>query len=311
MEQPDKKNNLQNHAFGIAATLLFHGLILLLFFLIVFTTPIPPWPEDGGGGGGNGLEVNLGTSDDGMGEDQYAQISVPSFQNQKAPEPTPPTEQAEVKATDTPAEDVLTQDNEETVTIPTKTDKPKKKPGKDVVVQQAPVKPVVVQPVVNQNALYKKNKSTNDGTTGKPGNQGREDGKAGAGGYGGTGTGKGTGDGSGTGSGSGSGSGSGTGSGTGGGTGDGVSIDLGGRKARSFQKPNYNSPEQGKIVVKIIVNKQGKVTSASAGAKGTTISEINLRQQSEAAALKTVFEPDDNAKDEQTGTITYTFKKGR
>jgi hypothetical protein len=214
-----------------------------------------------------------------------------------------------VKQAKTQDEEVLTQDNEESVAVPSKTEKTKKKTEMTTPVVKQPVKPVVpVQPVVNPNALYKK-KSNNDGTTGKAGNQGREDGKKGSGNYGGTGTGKGTGDGSGTGSGSGSGSGSGIGSGTGGGVGSGISYDLGGRTARSFGKPFYNSPEQGKIVVSIKVNKQGKVTYASAGAKGTTISEIGLRQQAENAALKTVFAPDADAPDEQRGTITYNFRK--
>ena len=93
--------------------------------------------------------------------------------------------------------------------------------------------------------------------------------------------------------------------------GSGISYDLGGRGARSLPKPTYNSPEQGKIVVSIIVNRQGQVTSASAGAKGTTISEINLRQQAENTARKTVFEPNADAPEEQRGTITYVFVKQR
>ncbi|MFA5972201.1 MAG: hypothetical protein WC780_07615 [Lentimicrobiaceae bacterium] len=311
MDQTDRNKQIQNHILGIAGTLLFHGLLIFLFIFIIFHTPIPPWPEEGGGGGGNGLEINLGTSNEGMGTNQFADISVPSFENKKVPEPVVPPVQQAVKSTNAPAEDILTQENEESVSVPSKPAKTKKKPEKDNAVKQPPVQEVVVkQPVVNPNALYKK-KSNNDGTTGKPGNQGREDGKTGSGNYGGTGTGKGTGDGSGTGSGSGSGSGSGIGSGTGGGTGSGISFDLGGRTARSLQKPFYNSPEQGKIVVSIKVNKQGKVTYAAAGAKGTDISEIGLRQQAESAALKTVFTIDNNAPDEQRGTITYIFKKVR
>ncbi len=309
MEQPDRKNNIQNHVLGIAGTLLFHGLLFLLFFLFVFHTPIPPWPDEGGGGGGNGLEINLGASSEGMGADQYAQVSIPDFENKKVPEPVVTPLQEEVKSANTKAEDILTQDNEEAVSLPSKKDDRKPKIVKDNTVKQPLQPPVVAQPVVNTNALYKKNKNTNDGITGKPGNQGREDGSSGSGNYGGTGTGKGGGNGSGNGSGSGSGSGSGTGSGSGSGNGNGISFDLGGRPARSLQKPFYNSPEQGNIVVTIKVNKQGKVTYASAGAKGTDISEIGLRQQAENAALKTVFAPDENAPDEQRGTITYKFKK--
>ena len=83
MEQTDKKKRLQNQLLGISGTLLFHGLLIFLFIVIIFHTPIPPWPEEGGGGGGNGLEINLGNSDDGMGENQYAQVSIPDFANRK------------------------------------------------------------------------------------------------------------------------------------------------------------------------------------------------------------------------------------
>ncbi len=310
MEQTDN-NRVRNHILGIAGTLLFHGLLLFLFFVIVFHTPIPPWPDEGGGGGGNGLEINLGTSNDGMGDNQFADISVPDFENRKVTEAIIPPVQPEIKAPNTQADDILTQENEESVAVPSKPDNTKKKTEKNTAVKQPVQQEVVKQPVVNPNALYKKKKTANDGTTGKPGNQGREDGTNNSGNYGGTGTGKGTGNGSGDGSGSGSGSGSGNGSGTGGGNGNGISYDLGTRSARILGRPFYNSPEQGKIVVSIKVNKQGKVTYASAGAKGTTISEIGLRQQAESAALKTVFTPDANAPDEQRGTITYVFKKVR
>jgi TonB family protein len=304
----DKKQQVQNHFWGIVATLLFHGLLILLFVVIIFTTPIPPWPEEGGGGGGSGLEINLGTSDDGMGDNQYADISIPSFENRKAPEAVAPPVQQEIKSTNTQAEDVLTQDQEESVSLPSKPDTKKKttKPETVVIQQAQPVAPP--QPVVNKNALYKKSKNS-DGTTGKPGNQGREDGNKGSGNYGGTGTGQGTGDGSGKGSGSGTGEGSGIGGGKGGGVGNGISYDLGTRQARNIPKPAYNSDETGKVVVSIKVNREGRVTYASAGAKGTTITELSLRQQAENAARKAVFAADPNAPDEQRGTITYVFMK--
>jgi outer membrane biosynthesis protein TonB len=311
MDRPDKKQGVKHHLAGLAGTLLFHGLLVFLFITLVFTTPVPPWPEEGGGGGGSGMEINLGNSDDGAGTNQYADISIPDFVNQKAPEPVAPPAQEEVKSPVSDAQDVLTQENEESVAVPSKPEKTTKKPEPEKVVRQTPQPVAPPQPVVNQNALYKKKKNSSDGTTGKPGNQGREDGTAASGNYGGTGTGKGTGNGSGTGPGTGSGSGSGTGDGKGGGIGNGVSYDLGGRKAASLQKPLYNSDDQGVVVVSIKVNKLGKVTYASAGAKGTTISELGLRKQAENAALHTVFSPDENAPDEQRGTITYKFVKVR
>jgi len=93
------------------------------------------------------------------------------------------------------------------------------------------------------------------------------------------------------------------------GKGNSVSFELGGRGSSSFQKPVFNSPVEGKIIVSIIVDRDGKVIYASAGAKGSTISDIKIRQQAENAARKSRFAPDANAPQEQRGTITYIFVK--
>jgi protein TonB len=89
----------------------------------------------------------------------------------------------------------------------------------------------------------------------------------------------------------------------------GVSFDLEGRGSIFLQKPIFDPPVEGKIIVTIIVERQGKVIFASAGSKGTTISDYKLRQQAENAARKSLFAPDKNAPTEQRGTITYVFVK--
>jgi len=89
--------------------------------------------------------------------------------------------------------------------------------------------------------------------------------------------------------------------------GDGVSFNLEGRGSVHLPKPAYDTPEQGKVVVTIWVNKQGKVTRALEGAKGTTITSLKLRKLARDAALKAVFTPDPNAPELQKGTITYNF----
>lgn len=308
--QMDRKKQLKDHLMGLAGTLLFHGLLLWLFLTLIFKTPIPPWPQEGGGGGGSGLEINLGNGTEGMNNNQFADISMPSFDNVKTTE-VQPDKTTDTKVKNTEPEEILAQDNEEAPSIPSKPAvKPKKAADKPVVSQPVQA-PVVKQPVVDPNALYKKRTNNNDGNTGKPGNQGREDGTTKSGNYAGTGSGSGTGSGTGNGSGIGSGTGSGVGSGNGSGTGSGNSFELTGRSAKFFPKPTYDSPEQGIIVVNIKVDKNGKVTYASAGAKGTTISEISLRQQAEAAARRTTFTPKADAPDEQRGTITYKFVKSR
>jgi len=73
--------------------------------------------------------------------------------------------------------------------------------------------------------------------------------------------------------------------------------------------PAFNSPEQGKIVVTIKVNRKGKVIYAGAGSKGTTLSRLDLRVQAENAARNALFNPDKEAPEEQSGTITYILMK--
>jgi hypothetical protein len=55
----EKKNRIT----PFLGTLIFHTILFLIFYLVVFHTPIPPYPEQSG----FGVEVALGTSDEGMG----------------------------------------------------------------------------------------------------------------------------------------------------------------------------------------------------------------------------------------------------
>ncbi len=58
---------------ALAWTIGVHCLLFLLFFLLHYTYPFPP-PVDVGGG----MEVNLGTSDDGSGDDQPQSTKAPA-----------------------------------------------------------------------------------------------------------------------------------------------------------------------------------------------------------------------------------------
>jgi TonB family protein len=125
----------------------------------------------------------------------------------------------------------------------------------------------------------------------------------------GSGEGTGNSDGSGAGTGTGSGTGSGTGTGAGAGNfGDG-SWKLDGRQANSLPKPAYNSDDQGIVVVRITVNRDGVVIKAEPGAQGTTTSSQILQQTAKEAALKSRFSANKDAPEQQVGTITYRFIK--
>lgn len=91
-----------------------------------------------------------------------------------------------------------------------------------------------------------------------------------------------------------------------GGSGDGPAYDLGGRGAKSISTPSRDFKEEGKVVVDIWVDKEGKVQRAEIG-KGTTVTDSNMLESAKRAAFNSIFNKDDKAADLQKGTITYTF----
>lgn len=269
---------------GVVGTIGFHLLALLAILYFAMSTPLPLPGEEG-------VEVNLGSSDQGMG---YVQEQSPPPVQQPPPALPPPQTDPEPE----PEEDLITQDVEDTPAIEEEDveEKDEEKQEEEVIKpEETPVEEVVQEaeaepepqpepPKVNERALYKGNSNTdgdgsNQGETGKPGDQGQPNGTPDATNY----------------------------EGSGGFGDEGVGYDLGGRGAKHLPKPAYDSEEQGKVVVDIKVDRNGKVVSAMAGAKGTTISDLRLRRLAEEAALRSVFSPDPNAPERQRGTITYNF----
>ena len=95
---------------------------------------------------------------------------------------------------------------------------------------------------------------------------------------------------------------------TGHGQGDsGISYSLKGRHHKGLPKPVYTANEGGKVVVEITVNRNGIVTSATPGIKGTTTSASNLWAAAKKAAMKTKFDKSSSSPKMQTGSITYHF----
>ncbi len=268
--------------------------------------------------GGGGIEVNFGTSEDGMGDEQPL-VSVgeqAQQQQQKETPPPPPPPQEESKT--------LTQDVEDAPAVeeppkkpvekkpkPKPIEKPKEQPKKEPpkkippVVEQKP-QPEPPKPVVNSNALYKGKKTTGaqtsggEGETGKPGDQGIKEGSLYAKKHGnqmGSGTG-------GTGTGSGS---AGDGPGSGGGYGSGVTFNLDGRRMTGVPRIEDRSQETGKVVVAITVDKSGSVIKAEPGARGSTTTSAALYAKAKEAALKAKFNSAADAAEIQKGTITFVF----
>lgn len=97
-----------------------------------------------------------------------------------------------------------------------------------------------------------------------------------------------------------------------GGTSQGVggfgSFSLDGRSLRGsvLPKPAYTSQIEGTIVVKIVVNPDGKVISTSI-APGTNIADTGMRNSAMKAAASAQFNVIDGVNN-QTGTITYKYR---
>ena len=88
---------------------------------------------------------------------------------------------------------------------------------------------------------------------------------------------------------------------------NGPDFSLDNRKAERLPKPNIKVQEQGKIVVKITVDRNGKVLEASAGQQGTTLINKQVWEKVEASAKEAEFNMDNSAPELQYGTITYFF----
>jgi len=215
-----------------------------------------------------GVEIRLGTLD-GMGDITF----TPPPRHIPATPSTPPNE---VK------EEMITQNTDDTPAIervdrikqPERTTKPEVV-QKETDVKNEDKKP---EPVVDNRFIFPGSSQTgsNQGETNKPGYQGSTTGNPNA-------------------------------SSHQGGTGNGISFSLTGRSSKFLPRPDYNTPEQGTVVVTIYVDRSGKVTRAVPGAQGTTTTDQALRQLATQAALRSTFDANPNAPEEQTGTITYRF----
>ena len=280
----------------LMATLLF-GILLLILFFIRFWPPAN-LEELTGGGGGGGVTVNFGDSDLGSGANYKSEIL--EVKNQAKQTPT--------KAT--PEESILSQENTtaESVVIPQKEKSLKPKP----VLKEEPKPVVVAKPKVSNNtndalsSIMKGSNKGGDGDDKTAGNKGKANGSLSSNDYYGTG-GSGGGTGGGNGTGNGIGNGSGYGAGNGGGSGNGSGYSLGNRKAISKPAPKYTCNEEGKVVVEVSVDRNGKTTNAIAGIKGTTNTAKCLLDQARIAAMNTRWDASSDAPEKQVGKIVYNF----
>ena len=91
------------------------------------------------------------------------------------------------------------------------------------------------------------------------------------------------------------------------GTGGYGNYDLGGRSLMgSLPRPSYNVQEEGRVVVTITVNPEGRVIQVTINSR-TNTANASLRRAALDAARKAVFNKVSTVNNQQ-GTITYYFK---
>ncbi len=281
---------------GIIGTLLLH--VLLLLFLWWYTLSLPPQQEEGG------VPVMLGNTELAQGDaDPYTMTEVDVLPQPEAevPEEVPASPEPEVK------QPLITQHEESPVKVKKeepKKEAPKKKEEKKV--EKKKETPKEVKPEKPKEQPKEKTEAEKRAEAERAAAAAASSKIAGAFGKGSKMGSKGDGQ-SGTGiQGSPTGN-SDTGKATGvGGTG---TFDLNKRSLGpgGLPMPIYNVQDEGRVVVTIVVDPQGRVVSASINNKRTNTVNPQLRKAAEDAARKARFNTISGV-DNQSGTITYYFK---
>jgi hypothetical protein len=271
-------------------TLLICGVLIAMLLLVSWNLPFnPPAPVE------EGLEVNLGNSDQGLGSNQPFLPNDPSKQDQEKytpPKTVSPTKEAlKDVETDDKDPDPAPAVKQPPVTKP----EAKKIPDKDLTVK-TPRK--TIQPAINPTPAPPKPKAVfhgvnGDGTGGndadhfKPGgNQGIAGGKSDQG--------KPGGDPNST-------------NYSGGGHGNGIAIARGLQGRRISSTPSFTDEfnENAKVAVDIIVDASGNVTSADYQAKGSTTADASLKAIAIRKAHQVKF---NGGSDESSGTLIFNFR---
>lgn len=288
MENQEKQKNLR----ALGYTALTCGALVVALIFASWTLPTPP-PEviD------NGIEVNLGNSDQGMGDIAPQLPGEPTSDDQTPTDNPPPM----VATESAPKEYKEVADNADDVPVIKTSPKPKENKKTDPRAVEKSVKKATAKKVINKTpappspkAVYNggTNKGTggnnadsyngkrNQGVAGGNGDQGKINGNPASDNYdgnGGTGT-------------------------------SGISIRSGLSNRRFVGDRSFTGKfnENAKVAVDIIVNKAGHVTDASVNPRGTTTTSSTILGIAIRKAKQLKF--NQGTVDAQTGTIVFNFK---
>ncbi len=270
-------------------TAMVCALLFIVFFFVKWTLPlIPPPPIE------EGIEVNLGNSDEGLGDIAPQVPGDPAKDQSQAFAPPQ-------SSTPAPQEQNINGDENETDEAPIVGNVVKPAKVIDVVKNTPPIKTTTnVQPVANAaptppkpkavygggtigtggNGADSYNNVRNQGIAGGNGDQGSANGNPNSDSY----------------------------TGNGGSSNNGVTIRSG-LKNRKFTKlPSFEDDfnENAKVAVDIKVDKNGNVIAASVNPRGTTTTNAGIRSIATRKAMQLKLNAGDE--DEQSGTILFQFK---
>ena len=242
--------------YGIVGSVAFHLFILLILGFTVLKTVVPD--EDGG------ILVNFGNVNAAAGtfEPKYTGQEPP----QETTTPPPPVPEPKVE---TPKEDLVTQEIEESVAIE---EAEKKRLAEERRKKEQAISNKVAGAfgIGSQEGNSQGDAGSGTGNQGSPFGNSDHGANEGVGGYG--------------------------------------SFNLNGRSigAGGLPRPAYTIQEEGRIVINITVDPKGNVIFAEIG-KGTNIDNGSMRKSALDAAKRAKFNSISGANN-QSGTITYLYK---
>lgn len=284
--QQDNKSRQKALIYAIVS----YVLLAVILFLVRWSTPAQPpvLIEDG-------IEVNLGNSDEGLGEEPPLIPGPPSASNETSYDP-PKTS----SSTTEQMKDVDTDESDEAApeiakpTRPSTSTKITDKPVNKTVKKAETVTPPAPKP--QPKAVYKGgtapgpggnnadtyNKSTNQGIAGGKGDQGKINGNPDSDSY--------------------------TGNGGTGKSGVAISRGLSGRRITTYPSFEDDFNENAKVAVDIRVDQNGRVVAATFQQRGSTTSNPNLKAIAIEKAKKIKMNASPDSPAEQVGTIIFNFK---
>lgn len=268
-----------------AWTIGVHLILLLLLLFIKYGTPSVTEPV-----AEMGMEVNLGTSDNGSGDDQPMSVEDPApakaSVNYKiaANETNEPKDILKTEEPDAPAVAPVTAnttpkhitEKEARKTTPKKQEIHSENTSRTNTVTQRPRYVYSGSTGRGGNSASANTPGTNEGNTFGNGDRGVPSGTPGAANYSGT-PGRGNG---------------------------GISHTLSGRSIIAFPPPEADFREGGKVVIRVTVSKSGTIVNKQV----VSASNAQLRTIALRKVDKVKFNKSDDAPEEQFGNITFVFK---